>query len=151
MADLQRGLHAASGDGLMPLKSRLDEKVGRAPMLADTVRRRLRDRLGALPDGDWVLHGDFHPYNILGTVEAAVIVDWLDATSGPPEADVCRSWLLMQTVSPTLAEAYLTAYLALSRIDRGAVFAWLPILAAARLTENVPEETAALMAMAEAS
>lgn len=150
LAELQVRLHAANGEGLMRLKTRLNDKLARTPGLADPVSLRLRDRLAALPDGDRVLHGDFHPFNVLGTVEDAVIVDWPDATAGPPEADVCRSWLLMQTVSPDLAEAYLAAYFSISTISRPEVFAWLPILAAARLTENVPEEAAALMAMAEA-
>lgn len=151
MARLQASLHAASGVGLMPLKTRLGRKIEQASALADPVRQRLRDRLQSLPDGDRVLHGDFHPYNILGTLEDAVIVDWLDATVGPPAADVCRSWLLMQTVSLEMAEASLGAYLAIAPIERAAVFAWLPVLAAARLAENVPEEVAALMAMAEAA
>jgi Ser/Thr protein kinase RdoA (MazF antagonist) len=150
MARLQVDLHGASGAGLAPLKARLEGKIGRVPGLADLVRQRLRDRLQALPDGDRVLHGDVHPYNILGTLEDAVIVDWLDATAGPPAADVCRSWLLMQTVSLELAEACLGAYLAIAPIERATVFSWLPVLAAARLTESVPEETDALMAMAEA-
>jgi Ser/Thr protein kinase RdoA (MazF antagonist) len=118
--------------------------------LTEHVRRRLRDRAGTLPDGDRLLHGDFHPYNILGSLEAATVVDWLDATCGPPAADVCRSWLLMQTVSPALADAYLDAYLTISPLPRDAVFAWLPVLAAARLAENVPNETDSLIAMAEA-
>lgn len=150
MARLQARLHAASGVGLMPVKTRLEGKIERAPVLANPVRQRLRDRLYALPDGDRVLHGDFHPYNILGTPEDAVIVDWLDATAGPPAADVCRSWLLMQTVSLELAETCLGAYLTVAPIERVAVFDWLPVLAAARLTENVPEEQGALIAMAEA-
>lgn len=146
MAGLQAGLHAASGAGLTPLKQRLADKIGRAPGLSDPVRRRLRDRLAALPDGNRVLHGDFHPYNILGTPEEAIIVDWLDATAGPPAADICRSWLLMQTVYPAMAEAYL----ATSPLPREAVFAWLPVTAGARLSENVPDEAEALIAMAEA-
>lgn len=150
MARLQAGLHSAEGAGLMPVKTRLDGKIGRAAGLADPVRQRLRDRLQALPDGDRLLHGDFHPYNILGTPEDAVIVDWLDATAGPAAADVCRSWLLMQTLSMDLAETCLGAYLAIAPMERVAVFDWLPVLAAARLTENVPDEAGALMAMAEA-
>lgn len=150
MAQLQVQLHAAAGVGLMPLKQRLDGKLGRAPGLGDPVKRQLRERLGVLPDGDRVLHGDFHPYNILGGLADAVIVDWLDATSGPPAADVCRSWLLMQVVSRELAEAYLAVYLAVGQVTREQVFAWLPVLAGARLTENVPEEAEALIGMAEA-
>jgi Ser/Thr protein kinase RdoA (MazF antagonist) len=150
MARLQARVHAASGVGLMPLTTRLDGMIERAPGMGDSVRRRLRDRLQSLQDGDRVLHGDFHPYNILGTLEDAVIVDWLDATAGPPAADVCRNWLLMQTVSLEMADASLAAYLAIAPIERAVVFDWLPVLAAARLAENVPNETDALMAMAEA-
>jgi aminoglycoside phosphotransferase (APT) family kinase protein len=149
MARLQTAIHAAPGSALAPLKVRLARKL-EASGLADPVRRRLRDSLGRLPDGDRLLHGDFHPFNILGTLDAATVVDWLDATCGPPEADVCRSWLLMQTVSRDLADAYLDAYFAVSPVARDAVFRWLPVLAAARLAENVPEEADALIAMAEA-
>lgn len=149
MARLQVGIHATPGEALAPLKVRLARKI-QASGLADPVRRRLRDLLSAMPDGDRVLHGDFHPYNILGDLESAVVVDWLDATSGPPAADICRSWLLMQTVSRDLAEAYVAAYLAISPVPRDAVFRWLPLLAAARLAENVPEEVPGLIAMAEA-
>jgi aminoglycoside phosphotransferase (APT) family kinase protein len=150
MARLQLALHAASGAGLSSLRQRLDAKLGLAPGLDELTRRRLRDRLAALPGGDRVLHGDFHPYNILGSLDDAMIVEWLDATSGPPAADVCRSWLLMQHVSRELAEAYLAAYLAVGEVTRAEVFAWLPVLAAARLTEDVPEEAEVLIAMAEA-
>jgi len=149
MARLQAAIHAAPGAALAPLKVRLARKL-EASGLSDPVRRRLRDMLGRLPDGDRLLHGDFHPFNILGTLDAATVVDWLDATSGPPEADVCRSWLLMQTKSRDFAEAYLDAYFAVSPISRDAVFRWLPVLAAARIAENVPDEVDALIAMAEA-
>ncbi len=149
MAELQVGIHAARGAALAPLKVRLARKL-EASGLDERRRRRLRDRLSALPDGDRVLHGDFHPYNILGTPAAATVVDWVDATCGPPAADVCRSWLLMRHASEAIAEAYLTAYLAISPLPRESVFAWLPVLAGARLAENVPQEAEELIAMAEA-
>ncbi len=150
MVRLQLGIHAASGQALAPLKVRLARKIA-ATDLSDPVKYRLRDKLSRLPAGDRVLHGDFHPYNILGSLDGAVVVDWLDATQGPPAADVCRSWLLLQAVSREIADAYLTAYLAAGTLDRTAVSAWLPVLAAARLTENVPDEIPALMAMVEAA
>lgn len=149
MARLQVTIHAAPGNALAPQRVRLARKI-EASGLSDPVRRRLRERSTALPDGDRLLHGDFHPFNILGTPEAATVVDWLDATSGPPAADLCRSWLLMQAVSRDVADAYVSTYLAMSPLPREAVFAWLPVLAAARLAENVPEETEALIAMVEA-
>ena len=149
MARLHIAIHAAPGEAMAPLRVRLARKI-EASGLAEPVRRRLRDRISRLPDGNRVLHGDFHPYNILGDLEGAVVVDWLDATCGPPAADLCRSWLLMQVVSRELADAYVETYLQISPMPRESVFAWLPVLAAARLAENVPEEAEALMAMAEA-
>ena len=149
MARLHIAIHAAPGEAMAPLRVRLARKI-EASGLADPVKRGLRDRLSKLPDGDRVLHGDFHPYNVLGSLEAAVVVDWPDATCGLPSADLCRSWLLMQTAARELADAYVEAYLALSPMPRKTVFDWLPVLAGARLAENVPEEADALTAMAKA-
>jgi len=149
MARLQASLHAGSGAGLRPLKPRLAAKLDRAPGLDGPVRERLRERLADLPDGDRLLHGDFHPFNILGTLEAPVIVDWLDATCGPPAADVCRSWVLMMAAPAGAADAYLEACLAAGELTGGEVFAWLPVIAGARLTEQVPEQEADLRRWAE--
>lgn len=150
MAELQAAIHAAPGTGLVSLKSRLAANIARAPGLSEPVRVRLRERLAALPDGDRLLHGDFHPYNILGAPVAATVVDWLDASSGPPAADACRSWVLMSAASPDFAEAYLAAYLGRAALTRAQVLAWLPVVAGARLTENVAAQEADLRRWAEA-
>ena len=40
-------------------------------------------------------HGDFHLFNIIQDVKEDVyIIDWVDAVSGCPEADICRTYLL---------------------------------------------------------
>jgi aminoglycoside phosphotransferase (APT) family kinase protein len=148
MAGLHTRIHAAAGGSLAPLRVRLVRKIEAAD-LSDPLKRRLRDKARSLPGGDRLLHGDFHPYNVLGSIDAPVAVDWLDATSGPPEADLCRSWLLLQARSKELADQYLDDYLSGSSLTRDSVLAWLPVLAGARLAENVPDETAALAAMAE--
>jgi aminoglycoside phosphotransferase (APT) family kinase protein len=53
-------------------------------------------RLGTLPSGDRLCHGDFHPANILGTLKSPVIIDWGSASQGPPAADVARTLLLLR-------------------------------------------------------
>jgi hypothetical protein len=148
MLDLQRRIHAAHVPGLGPLKSRLAERIGRAAHLTEIVRQDLLARLAAMPDGDRVCHGDFQPFNILGRGDGARVVDWLDATSGAPAADVCRTYVLARTFSEELAASYVTAYAGASGMDDAAIYAWLPFVAAARLVENVPEEQPALLAMA---
>jgi len=148
MVALHRRLHAASGAGLPPLKPRLAGRLAGAPGLAPHQREALAARLAALPEGDGICHGDFHPLNILGRGAAARVVDWLDATQGAPAADVCRTYVLAHAVAPALAGLYASAYAAASGLAAADIFAWLPVVAAARLTENVPAERPALHAMA---
>jgi aminoglycoside phosphotransferase (APT) family kinase protein len=149
LARLHEEVHRREGAGLPDLVASLRAAIGRAPVLSDGLRRRLREGLAARPVGDRLCHGDFHPYNVMGALDTPVLIDWMDARCGAPEADLCRSWLLIDTVDPGLAEGYVGAYLDVSAVERGEVFAWLPYVAAARLAEDVPEEHERLLAMAE--
>jgi Ser/Thr protein kinase RdoA (MazF antagonist) len=147
-AALHRQMHQQSVAGLIPLKQRLATRIARVRELDDATRARLLDRLGGLPDGDRLCHGDFHPFNIMADGDTLAIIDWLDATSGPPEADVCRSYLLMLHHVPELAESYLDVRTAGAEFDRGEVLDWLPVQAAARLDEGVADEVERLLALA---
>lgn len=148
MVKLHRRIHSRPGAGLTSLRQRLSHNIGKAGALLGPARQaRLLDALAALPEGDRLCHGDFHPWNILQSGEQATIVDWLDATSGAPAADVCRSHVLMHPARPDLAAAYVNAYVASGGASVQEIFAWLPVVAAARLAENVPDETDRLMEM----
>jgi aminoglycoside phosphotransferase (APT) family kinase protein len=103
-----------------------------------------------LPEGDRLCHGDFHPLNVLGTPSAAIVVDWLDARAGIPDADLCRSWLLMHLAAPEIADGYLVACERVAGITRRDALAWLPVVAGARLAEGAVKEAPALLAMAAA-
>jgi Ser/Thr protein kinase RdoA (MazF antagonist) len=149
MVRLHLAIHAAPGAHLSDMRTRLGYNIGRAEALGSVRQRRLLDLLAALPNGDRFCHGDFHPFNILGVPGAAMVVDWLDATCGAAAADVCRTYVLMRAGAPQLADAYLEAYAKAAAIEREAMLAWLPVIAAARVVENVPDELEALMAMAD--
>lgn len=92
MAELHARILTHPGTGLMSLQARLSASIGRAPGLGDAERKRLLDELRQRPEGDRLCHGDFHPWNILGPPGGAIVVDWLDACSGSPEADIL-AWL----------------------------------------------------------
>ena len=149
MARLQAGIHARTVPALPTQMARLKGHIGRTPLLAEPLRKRLLDALAGQRGDDRLCHGDFHPWNILGSLEAPVVIDWLDACLGVPAADACRSYVLMVKVKPQLADAYANAYAAAAGIARSEIDGWLPFVAAARLAEDVPEETEALIAMAE--
>ena len=145
---LQVTLHEQSGHGLVRHRDRLARQIGAAVQLSPGERVALLRRLDQLPDGDRLCHGDFHPFNVMGRPENAMIVDWLDAAQGAPAADACRSYLLLLHHSPDVATLFLEIYLAQTGLVRGDVLAWLPVLAAARLAEHVPAEDARLLALA---
>jgi len=46
-----------------------------------------RAALRELPDGEALCHGDFHPRNVIVDGDELTIIDWVDASSGPPAAD----------------------------------------------------------------
>jgi Ser/Thr protein kinase RdoA (MazF antagonist) len=148
MVRLHRLFHSHTVTTLPSHKAKLAMAIGRAARLGEALRARLIEALHGLPANDRLCHLDFHPLNILGEPETAMVVDWLDASAGDPAADVCRTVVLLTPHVPEFAEAYLNGYVAASGIDRNAVLAWLPVIAGARLAEGVPEEEF-LMSLAE--
>ena len=144
---LQLRIHAEAGHFLPRLRDRLRGAIARARQLSvDEIHATLA-LLESLPDGDRLCHGDFHPFNVMGTKDAPVVIDWLDATQGVPEADACRSYLLLLHNVPDVAATYLDVYARLSERAREAILAWLPVMAAARLVEDVPSEYERLAAL----
>jgi hypothetical protein len=126
------------------LKLRLAGRIGETTHLDEARRQSLLAGLAAMPDGDRLCHGDFHPLNILGDGEQPCVIDWPDACRGDPAADLCRSYVLLALHAPELAEPYLESYCHLAGASRKAALAWLPYVAAAKLAEELPGETAGL-------
>jgi aminoglycoside phosphotransferase (APT) family kinase protein len=150
MARIQFQVHQCSGFRFTDLKTRLAGNVRRAVELDGPTKIRLLEKIFELPDGERLCHGDYHPHNILGHPKQATLIDWLDACCGTPAADVCRSYILMSQAAPELASAYVEAYCAVSGEAAASILEWLPVLAGARLAEDVPGEVARLREMAGA-
>ena len=123
VVELQVRMHGEVGRNLPGLHDRLRQKISGVRLLSVDEACAMLGRLEALPGGDRLCHGDFHPFNVMGTIERPVIVDWLDATSGAPEADACRSYLLLLHNAAEAASMYLEAYLRLSGRSREDVLA----------------------------
>lgn len=49
--------------------------------------------------GDWLLHLDLHPLNVVLTTDGPVLLDWANARAGPPEADLAMTWIILATSS----------------------------------------------------
>jgi aminoglycoside phosphotransferase (APT) family kinase protein len=149
MASLHRRIHACEAVFFGSLKAKLEANIRRTTALSEGRQRKLLEVLAGLPDGDRLCHGDFHPWNVLGSPSRSSVIDWTSAARGSPAADVCRSYVLITPSALDRAASYVEAYAELSGGSLEDIFRWLPVVAAARLAEGVPDEVAGLMAMLE--
>jgi aminoglycoside phosphotransferase (APT) family kinase protein len=133
-------IHAYPADRLGSLKVRLAANIARAEFLSMARKQMLLSHLAEMPEGDRLCHGDFHPKNVLGASSQPVVIDWPDACRGDPAADACRSYLLLKLNAGEVAEPYLDSWCRMTSVALRKVIAWLPYVAAARLTEDIPQE-----------
>jgi len=163
-AELQAAMHACAAPNLPPMRRRLEEKIRGASPLPENLRQAALAALAALPEGQSVCHGDFHPDNILMTSQGPMVIDWIDATSGHPLGDVARTALLtvhgalppgnpmaslLNWLRSSFYRAYTRHYFSLSPYSADQVQAWLPVVAAARLDEGIGEEEHNLIRLVE--
>lgn len=68
----------------------------------------LIDEINSLPDDDCILHGDFHPGNVLVKSDGTpVIIDFMNVCHGPALYDVARTFFLFNQNNEELAHRYL--------------------------------------------
>lgn len=81
-----------------------------ATILAELHHRlhTLPPRFGRVP-GDRILHRDLHPENVMLTARGPVVIDWHNATEGPPDVDVCLTVIILAQVAADPAQPYSAA------------------------------------------
>ncbi len=152
LAELQSEMHKRTVPDLPSQKERLKRKINQAPRLPAEVRRAAMVKLETLAEDDKLCHGDFHPDNIILTAGGPVIIDWIDATRGRPLLDVARSTLLfgggrlppgtprrwlIEIIRSRFFSVYLQRYFQLNPGGQEQLPAWIPVVAAGRLDENI--------------
>ncbi|MBN8595442.1 MAG: phosphotransferase [Anaerolineae bacterium] len=144
LSRLHAQIHNHTADNTLPShRGRTRDRIMAVSELSISDRERLMHILNALPDGYQVCHGDFHPDNVLVEGSHAIIIDWSDASAGPPEADVTRTLLLVEGADVPLKlrdafnRAYIDEYQRQRALEVKLILRWYPILAAARLAENL--------------
>ena len=112
-ARLQADMHGqAAPAALTPVRERHRRAIsgsGAPPQFTDAALKTL-DRL---PDGDRLLHGDFHPGNIMLSDQGPVIIDWTGAGRGSPEADFARTIMILRLGDPPPGIPFFVRFLAL--------------------------------------
>lgn len=165
--EVQARLHEVVAPETIPdLRATLRERIESSrPVLGEHAAFAL-DLLAALPDGDRLCHGDFHPGNILMDGETPVLIDWTNAMRGDPAADVARTRMMLSLgeVPPgtsiplrvmagvgrrALVWLYIRGYRRLRPLDMALMARWEIAHAAARLSEGIEGETPHLLAFLE--
>ena len=145
MLDIQLEIHSKKVPKLSKLKDKLSRQINELDCIDDAKRYEMLTRLEGMPKHDKLCHGNFIPENIIINENGTYIVDWVAARQGNASADVGRTYLLLSLDNPDFAEKYLNRFCEKTNTSKKYVQEWLPIVAAARLTENRPEERDLLM------
>jgi len=153
-------------DTLPELRKELARRIESARALPKNHAARALERLRTLPTGERLCHGDYHPQNVLGTLEKPVVIDWGDASRGAPSADVARTLLLLRMgelppdTSPPmrvltavgrgmLTRRYLAVYRRHAAEKPSQLDDWLFVRAAARFNEELEVEYPRLLRLLE--
>jgi uncharacterized protein (TIGR02172 family) len=178
-AELHVEIHSRSISADLPSqRQRLERNIHEAKALPGHLRARALAALEAMPDGSQLCHGDFWGGNILITPHGEVIIDWFRASHGNPLADLARTSnatlgftrtrqiqrtflsygtskasqiknSLLQFLVRVFYPIYLHRYFQLRPGGEEEYQLWLPIVAAARLADNIPEFEKMLIAQVE--
>ena len=164
LAELQVQINQKSIAGLPSYKDRLRDDINNTPHLSPELREKVLEALASLPDGKNVCHGDYHPGNVILTKNGPVAIDWMAASFGSPWTDVARTNLLLtigakragrqvnaiiRSVISLYHRTYLKRYITLRPDKENESARWTPVIAAARLNEDISAEKTALIKMVE--
>ena len=140
--DIQREIHQIHAESFEPMSRKLRRQLEAAPYLGIIQKAELLRKLDSMTYENRLCHGDFHLLNLIMSDDKVTIIDWVDASAGDIRADVCRTYLLYSELSAEVAELYLRLYCGKSGLSKDEILQWSPILAGARLAENVSTESA---------
>lgn len=144
--DIQQEVHKVAADSFYPMNEKLKCQIESTHKLDEQYKSHLIEKLKAMTYENRLCHGDFHLFNLIISDNGQVtIIDWVDSSTGDIRADVYRTYLLYLQYSAELAEIYLRLYLQRSDLSKEEIFQWAPIIAGARLSENVASDKAACL------
>ncbi len=164
LVSVQKMIHAAGlPEGLPDLTARLASKVAVCDRISDTDRGEAGRIVAELPSGAAIVHGDFHPGNLLMSRTGPVVIDWFDASIGHPLADVVRSSVLMRPgfdledrqhlpdasteMLSLLHRSYLQAWQEQLSAASGDLRRWEAVMGVARISERADDDIAPLLSL----
>ncbi len=157
LAELHIHMHEITARDLPLQKDRFKHAIKDVSDLLGGRTEKLLEKLGTITFEDKICHGDLHLGNVMLQDDKYRVIDWMTASSGTPIADVCRSIIMLDTpyvlekvsedLKPMVVQvlkevktAYLEVYFKYSKYAYEELDQWMAIVAAARISENIPKE-----------
>ncbi|WP_256762449.1 aminoglycoside phosphotransferase family protein [Cohnella sp. WQ 127256] len=157
MARIHYHIHRHSASDIPKQKEIITERIKQAPILSTEEKRRMILNLNELKEDNKLCHGDYHPDNIILDDQNEWIIDWMTGMEGNPAGDVARTFLLLKLgrmpeetpkiilgivsrIRNQILKTYMNEYLKSSEITIKEIDQWITPVAAARLTEWIPDE-----------
>ncbi|MBU3135480.1 phosphotransferase [Clostridium gasigenes] len=157
-AEIQYKMHGCKTSRLRTLQEHFTERINCSQDLNNKEKAELQALLMAQKEDYSICHNDFHPDNVIYTESKDTIIDWCDATSGNPWADVARTMLALESTSlppgipkeiaiminlgrGEVKKAYEERYCELAGVKELPIQEWKVIVAASRLScSNLDEK-----------
>lgn len=143
--DIQMELHAQYMPLLSKLKDKMSRQIKSLGQLDEIKKYELLTRLDSMPKHIKLCHYDLSPDDVIINDGGTYVINWGSARQGNASADVAKTYLLLSLHYPEYADMYLSKYCLKSGTAKQYVQKWLPIVAAAQLIKNRPEEKDLLM------
>ncbi len=165
-AHLHCRMHAIETPSRPSFRDKLEAQIRKVATLGAAKKDRIIAHMDGLPAPRTVLcHGDYHPENVIVSGRGLVIIDWATARSGCAAADCARTALLtalgsishlnpssrrvVALVRGTFQRIYCWHYSRTMALDKNDMDQWMPVVAAARLAEEIEGETEPLTRLVE--
>ena len=140
--DIQLDILSHNVHMLNNIKDKFKRRLNSADNIEYNTKYELLQRLDGMKTHTKVCHGDFNPSNVVITEnDEAYIIDWAHVTQGNASADCATTYLLFAIDGKQdLADKYLNLFAEKSGIEKANIQRWIPIVAAAQKTKEIPEE-----------
>lgn len=150
MVNLQIEIHSKQVYHIGKLKDKLNRQINRLDDLGEVRKYELLTSLAGMPKHIKLCHGNFVPEHIIiGDDGKPTVIDWVAAKEGNASADIAQTYLLLSLDYPDLADKYIDLFCEKTNTKKQYVTGWLPIVAAARLTEKIDREKELLLKWAD--
>ena len=164
----QHEIHMHKVPELPSIKDILWNKIRGCEAIQQDSKDRLFNKMKKLPEGEHLCHLDYHPENIVVSLDGPLTIDWANAGKGNYLADVAMTSVLLEigtlpigmtrdpdglldNTTSRLFSNYIKEYLKMCGKGDEELLVWMAPVAAARLAEGISEEKESLVRILKAN